>query len=256
MVLIFDEYKEAERLIKAGFSNGINYKELVIIGKYYRFNGLGIVKIRKNLILFCKKWITDFNDVKYRKLISVASRKAMLYNLRSIKNVGVTYSEIEKIQSVRDFKKQKFLFCLLVYAKALKFSTVRKKQTRSELHGYFVKIELLREIKKIAGITESFRTVQFWLNEFYLAGLLGITGKTIKVLFVSDKGPFATIVDSEDSIVSSYTNYCGGVVSYCKDCHEPYTKTGKRDIYCPTCTKKRRQMAVRNSVRRYRERNK
>jgi hypothetical protein len=47
MAMIFNEYEYAEKLLVNGFKNNIDWRDLLILAKYYRYKGLKKSQIKK-----------------------------------------------------------------------------------------------------------------------------------------------------------------------------------------------------------------
>jgi hypothetical protein len=257
--LIFDELQVVMGILENGFQGGkSNEQEMSLLAKYYRWEkGLGQKGIEKELIRFCKEHDKYFDEIDDFYQIEYCIKQAMKYRLRKVSPVIITKFEIENIKKVKDFKKQKFLFCMLVYAKALKFSGVREGPSTGELkeYGYYVKNSFLREIKSASGVRDSYEKVLFWLHDYKKLGLIKTTKrKSIRLPFGEFQGDPAFVVETETGMVDEYNKYCGGEIAYCEVCGEEVIKNSNRKKMCNKCWKDKQKELFRINSKNYRER--
>jgi hypothetical protein len=258
--LIFDEEELVGEILINGFlGNKVNYQELSLLTKYYYWiDGLRGKSLEKEILSFCEKNDKCFDKIDSACLIDLCMKKAEKYNLRAVHPIIITQKEVENIKTAKNFKKQKFLFCMLVYAKALKFSGVRSDPSTGELkdHGYHIRNSFLREIKNISGLKESYDEVLYWLHDYKKLGLIKATKRRkIHLLFGEFQGIPAFVIDTDEGMVDKYIEYCGGELIYCEKCGEEIIKTGKNMKMCKECAIEDNREKTKNRMRDVRKQN-
>ena len=118
MAIIFDEYKHVEKILNKGLETKRNNKfELQLIATYFREMGQSDSEIAENLHLFCKKYVLNYNRVKFYKIIDEKVRKSNKYKLKRAVAINITQNELDIILAEENLKCQKLMFVYLVLAK-------------------------------------------------------------------------------------------------------------------------------------------
>ena len=95
MAIIFDEYKHVEKILNKGLETKKNNKfELQLIATYFREMGQSDSEIAENLHLFCKKYVLNYNRVKFYKIIDEKVRKSNKYKLKKPIAINITQNEL------------------------------------------------------------------------------------------------------------------------------------------------------------------
>lgn len=255
---IFNEALIAENIIENGFSGkNITKREMILIAKYYMWVlGHGSAKTKTELIRFCNENSDNFNVITNSNLVNDVIRIAKKDRFKKVNSVQITFNEIGKIKSVKNFEYQKILFVFLVFAKALKFiftKTNKKASNRLQI-GYYVSNSFIPKIKKISGIRISKKKFLYILNYFFNENLIEPTYfDSNRILFVEEKGKPAIVVDNFNNIVEFYIKYCGGELYYCSNCGSEGKKIGNKKDLCYDCMVEKRREDVRENVAKHRE---
>lgn len=260
----FDEVRDAEEIIKNGFPNGIiNYGKMNLVGKYFRDNfGYGAIRLERELISFCKSQDINFNPITNADMIRRWVKSAMEYELRKIDSVMITMSEIKFFESLSNERDRKILFMTLVFAKALKMrSTRRKKVVLKTSDNYYINFDNFIDVIRLTKISR--------LNEATLADTFFNYKNIITVYYpqkklirldYADKQQMEGIVINLNNPLDQYEAIFQKrkevvLVNYCRNCGKAFEKTGSRQLYCPDCSKKRikDKQKVRMKLRRLNE---
>ena len=121
MKTVFNEKIYAENLLKDGFTDYLIWKDLLILSKYFRYNGQKRAEIKKSIIEFYKKF-SIYNETIAGAKIDNAVKKSEKYILRISPDISITKSEVEKIRSLKNYKLEKICFVMLVISRSNKIA--------------------------------------------------------------------------------------------------------------------------------------
>jgi DNA-directed RNA polymerase subunit RPC12/RpoP len=254
--IFVDEIAMAKRILENGFINGNggrNYWDLLCLGKYYKSLGMGEIRIKKALGDFCKSQIINsdevdaFYDARYIKTVMP---KIMSTDEWKPIPVQITLSELDAIRSIKNFRWQKVLFVMLVFAKELKYRAMsgmdEDVKRRFARFGYYVADRYMGEIKEIAKVKMSNKHIM----DVVIFNLikLGLTGGAedneshiTPLYFVNDHDVPTLVIDDFEHILEYYVDWIGGTeIFHCADCGQECEKTGNKTQRCPSCAKKRK----------------
>lgn len=243
--IIFNEHKEAERILSEGLSRNLKY-ELSLLAKYYREKKYGFTRIKSELIDFC--WKQNINPVLYNKLLDGAVNSARKYKLRNVDvKVSITEKEISAIRYL-DRELAQILFVFLVVAKYEKYNSIKVNQNKPESLGYYC-WHTFEDILKLAKVNK--RKADVEKLKYKLDGELGLISATLisesnwKINFADDESRPIILVDNLDDILS-FLPY------YCKICGKEIQQMKKNTNICDSCYITKKRETVRLSVRKYR----
>lgn len=258
----YNEKLYAERLLEEGFLTKYIAYELKILVKYAKQVGKLSVKDRKILIYdFCEKYITNFNRVKYFKIINSALRYGSkgINKLIVISSISVTDKEIEYINEleIEEYYK-KVLFTLMIKIKLNKELCLQKFNNASEFNFFGGKVELYKEIKQISKIPNTY-DINILINDLSNMGYIDVRHRgRINLLFVDN-------IESSENIIFEVTNFYSigyyfdlwnksNNVIKCENygCNEIFKKKNNRHKYCPTCWKEIDKKQTRLRVQKHR----
>ena len=107
-LIIFDEVAISKNVLKNGFTDSqFNWSEALLAAKQMVSFGYGEQKTKKALISFCEKNDPFFNYVRNRKVLGKIVKRAISGEMRMTGEVTIYRSEIDKISTIRNFRKQK-----------------------------------------------------------------------------------------------------------------------------------------------------
>jgi hypothetical protein len=246
--MIFYEKEYAEILLESGFSSFMNFEELSLLAKYFKYEGKNNTQIKKSLVNFCIKFCPDFNEVLSRSKIDNAIKNSQKYGIRLEMEINVNHDEIETIKNFGDYKKQKILFVMLVMAKYFKYNntrlTVKKNNEYSE---YFYTNYKFIDILKIAKVNIGKVERMNILYDLEQSGLITTTATgDFKINFICEDSEAEITVDNLDDIISFYPVYC-------EKCGKIIKNKSKMHNLCEECYDEHRKNSIKINVRKYRQ---
>jgi len=251
--MIFYEEKYAKQLLKNGLSSFMNYIDLSILAKYFRYMGQNKKQIEKSLIEFCKNFNPDFNEILSRGKIERVVKLTDEYGLRFPMDIIVTKDEMNIIKNFGDYNRQKILFVMLVVAKYLKYNDTKlEKKDCEKINDFFVNISFIN-ILKLAKVNVSKMEKKQIIYDLEQSKLIASkrnrkknrSGIYYRVDFVSEDSDAEIVVKDMEDIISFYPFYC-------KNCGKKIEKPKRRNI-CDECYKDRSRNLTKNRVKKYRD---
>lgn len=238
--MIFCEKTYAENLLKNGFSKFMSYNDLAILARYYRFLGKNKTQIYDDLIDFCKKHNSDFNEVLSFKKIKNAIKTTDKYSLRIGSDTNITKVEMQKILELSDYKIQKVLFIMLAlskYFKQHKTNIKEKKETKYSNNFYVNEkfTNILRMAKVNLSKAKRLEMMQFLEEAGYITTTL--VG-SFKINFVDIYSPIEIEILDIDNAISFFPFYCKSCgikyipiirnrVGLCNTCYQEFVRNKK-----------------------------
>ena len=115
----FDDRKDIEGKIASNYVNQDNPEETIRDLARYNHHILGMKKEDNYdaILAYMSQNCSDFYEEKYFKIIYRNIASAKKYKFRSVDPVVITKSEMDKISSLNDIRKEKIAFVLLAIAK-------------------------------------------------------------------------------------------------------------------------------------------
>jgi ribosomal protein L20A (L18A) len=115
----FDDKKDIESKMTSNYVNQENPEETIRDLARYNFHILGMKKEDNYdaILRYMIKNCDDFYEEKYFKIIYRNIASAKKYKFRNVKPVVITKSEMDRITSLSDIRKEKIAFVLLAVAK-------------------------------------------------------------------------------------------------------------------------------------------
>jgi hypothetical protein len=250
--IIFYEYEYCEEIIKNGVKK-ITQKDLNLLSAYWKYKGESTEQIRKNIEEFCLKTDKNFNIIQSYKIIKRALRYCQNNILRFPTPITITKQEIISIQSVNDYKKEKFLFAMIVCAKFFKAHPSRKKITRSKYSDMLYSNNKIKDIQEIAGVKFSGKYWKELKHEFTLQGLISPTivgSKRWAIGFNDDNSEPCLVIEDYRNIISYYQQYSGENMTECINCNVLIAKKSNRHSMCFRCWKNKKKEFDRNYIKK------
>lgn len=200
----YNELNYAENILENGFITKYIRYELKILAKYYKYNDMKYKQIEEKLYEFCNKYIPEFDEVKYFRLINHVMNyvRKKTSKLIMIDNIPITKSEFSYIDNI-DFQyhHKVFLFCLLVKFKLNKtlFQYGNDKEYVNNLFSHEDKKQ--REVFLMTQLPKNKFDLSDIIKDLYDAGILDVldSGK-LKLNFldsiIDDDSPVFINVDT------------------------------------------------------------
>lgn len=243
------------------------------------------------ILNYMTKYCSDFYEEKYFKIIYRNIASAKKYKFRSVNPVVITKSEINKIVSLNDIRKEKIAFVLLAIAKY--YNNVSDDNN----NRMYISIS---DLFKLARVAIPCKERAGYLHFAYQEGILvehTFVGTNLKIVGFVDNDSEPVIELSEDDykeLAYAYLNYKNGGYKHCKGCGKLFkmhknspgrlyckecgqteetnefkaikcvdcgedlvvSKFDTETCRCEDCYKEHRRQAVRENVRRFRDKNK
>lgn len=232
----FDDRKDIESKISCNYANQENPEETIRDLARYNYHILGMKKednydaILRYMINNCN----DFYEEKYFKVIYRNITSAKKYKFRSVNPVVITKSEIDKIISLNDIRKEKIAFVLLAVAKY--YNNVSDDNN----NRMYISVSDLFKLSRVAiPCKERASYLSFAYNE----GLLvehSFVGTNLKIVGFIDNNSEEVLRLNEDDykeLAYAYLNYKKGGYKHCKNCGRLFKmhKNAPGRLYCKEC---------------------
>ena len=234
---IFDEEKEAERIIAEGFPKGkIDYGDMYLVSKYFREKeNLGELRLEKRLIEFCKMYDGNFNPVKNKTELGKWITSALNYNLRKVTSILISEKDVEFLKTIENNRDRKLLFMTLVFSKAIKEGNTRRKETSYEKSdNYYLRYGNFKDIVRMAelnNISEAkFARILYNYKDLFM--FYNPEKELIKLEFVDLEMAKEIVIDNLDNPMLSYQEIFGKNMTYCLICGEEIHKKSNRQLSC------------------------
>ena len=243
MNIIFNEYNYALKLLDQGFSSYMNWRDLAILSRYYRYIGLEDFEIRINLVKFCLKFFPEYNEIRNGYHLDNAIRNSRKNKLKISKGVMITKSELNSIRNENNYRYEKILFAMLVLAKN------SKAHSNSTCGEYFVN-QNFSAIVSIAKVYVNKEERENIKHQLFLDGMFKdwepnkVTNNSgidsFCLAFVNDNSGSAIFIPPE--YMNDYMLY---FPRYCKLCGKPI-ENNYRQEYCLDCRQNMSKEIKRN----------
>lgn len=209
MKILFDEISFAENTLKSGFTKYMSTNTLKILAKYYFYLGGNAETVKTDLQNFCKRFDENYNETLWEEKILNAIKYAKKEKIKIPLTVYITKSEIEKIKTIKDYKYEKVLFCLLVYSKYNKQNY--EKNHNKVVENYFANITT-PEILKIAKVfltrkEQDEMNRYFQLNHFLSYNITPEEGGYV-IHYADENSDVEIEINEFIDIVKYYPPYC------------------------------------------------
>ena len=225
-MIIFDEKKYAENLIKNGYKN-IKYIAMdnIILVKYWKSKGISENEIKNKLRLFMVKFQELFNDniIKYK--LNSAMNVGMKYELLTDVCVGITQKEIEQIQTLETIELQRMMFILLVVWR-FKGSPKRFRISNTDLIN-------------LSGIKVNGNTFWDYIHQMTKTKILSMIEYKFKSYYqfnIEECEKIVLHIDKFNNVIDYYMNIVEPEkYMLCEKCSIPFLPTNNSQKYCRSC---------------------
>ena len=241
-MMIFDEERYAINLLING-THGyyIKWHDLLILSKYFRFKNKKESEIREELINFCIRNNSEFNEVVFEDSISSAIAKSKKQYLKLGHSVIVNKSEIESIRTLNNYIYEKILFTMLV------ISRFNKTANHSCSSNYYINYNFAT-ILPVAKVYVS-KTERNYIKHYFFEQKMieAVTPNTryyingrdnFKILYANDNsGSYVSVPDPYESayFYPIFCEVCGKEIekkyrqkhNMCNNCYLDHKNRGK-----------------------------
>lgn len=235
----FNDRADTECKISSCYVNQENPEETIRDLARYNYHVLGLDKEDNYDAIL--KYMTangsDFYEEKYFQIIYRNVASAKKYKFRDVAPVLITRSEMDKISSLNDIRKEKIAFVLLAVAKY--YNNV----SADNNNRLYMSIS---DLFKLARVAIPCKERASYLNFAYKAGILTehmFVGTNLKIVaFVADDTDVVMTLGEDDykELAYTYLNYKSGGYKRCKSCGRLFKmhKSSPGRLYCKECGQK------------------
>ena len=260
MVTKYDELGYAEHILKKGFVTKYKRYELTLLVKKFAKDGLDKNQINKELVKFCKKFLEDYTEIGYYKIISSVISKGFKESLVVLNNITITNKELKYISNldISDEYKRILLAFILNNKISTEITTSRNPEYKNK-YIFNGNKKTYANIKKMANIPQRinisdaiFEMSQLGLFKPFMRG-------NIELSFIKDieiaEDIFCKLSPYElDSVDLIWRAWNGDEkIGTCEECGRFIEITGNRTIYCKSCSDKKERENTKNRVKKHRK---
>lgn len=232
----FDDKKDIESKMFNNYVNKDNPEDTIRDLARYNYHILGMKKEDNYdaILSYMTKNCSDFYEEKYFKVIYRNIASAKKYKFRSVDPVLITKSELDKITSLNDIRKEKIAFVLLAVAKY--YNNVSSDNN----NRMYISIS---DLFKLARVSIPCKERASYLHFAYQEGILVehmFVGTNLKIVgFVNDDDESVIELGENDykELAYAYLNYKNGGYKHCKSCGRLFKmhKNSPGRLYCKEC---------------------
>lgn len=232
----FNDKLNIEAKISNNYVNQENPEETVRDLARYNHHVLGMNKEDNYdaILAYMTKNCRDFYEEKYFQIIYRNIASAKKYKFRDVAPVVITQSEMQKINSLNDIRKEKIAFVLLAVAKY--YNNVSPDNN----NRLYISIS---DLFKLARVSIPCKERANYLHFAYEEGILTehmFVGTNLKIVaFASNDEDVAMTLMEDDykELAYAYLNYKNGGYKRCKSCGRLFKmhKNSPARLYCKEC---------------------
>ena len=214
----FNEERDIRNVVEFGNVNSLSiHKAIWNAALYYtQIEPVDKKIIFNTVVKFMEQHYSDFKYEGYVRAINKCINDVKKYRIKNIDSIKIKKSEMNKIQSLNDIKKEKIAFVILALAKYFNAAYENEKD------NFYAKTS---EIFKFARISIPVRERDYYLRFAYEEGILkpnySIGNNAYTAAFVSHNDEEIVLELNESDyleIAYTYLNYKNGGYKRCKAC--------------------------------------
>ena len=214
----FNEERDIRNIVESGNVDSLSiHKAIWNAALYYtQIKPVDKKVIFDTIVKFMEQHYSDFKYEGYVRAINKCINDVKKYKIKNIDSIKITKSEMNKIQSLNDIKKEKIAFVVLALAKYFNAAY------ENERDNFYAKTS---EIFKFARISIPVRERDYYLRFAYEEGILkpnySIGNNAYTAAFVSHSDEEIVLKLNESDyleIAYTYLNYKNGGYKRCKTC--------------------------------------
>lgn len=237
--LKFNDKSDIESKISSNYVNQVNPEETIRDLARYNYHILGMKKEDNYdaILNYMTRNCNDFYEEKYFKIIYRNIASAKKYKFRNVSLVAITKSEIDKIISLNDIRKEKIAFVLLAVAKY--YNNVSSDNNNRMYMS-------MSDLFKLSRVSIPSKERAAYLHFAYEEGILvehTFVGTNLKIIGFIDNDSDVVLELNEDDykeLAYTYLNYKNGGYKHCKSCGRLFKmhKSEPGRLYCKECGRK------------------
>lgn len=242
----FNDKVDIEHKIVSNYVNQENPEETIRDLARYNYHILGMKKEDNydSILRYMRDNCPDFYEEKYFKIIYRNIASAKKYKFRDVAPVIITQSEIDKITSLHDIRKEKIAFVLLAIAKYYNNVSLDN-NNRMYLS--------MSDLFKLARVAIPCKERATYLHFAYEDGILTehtFVGTNLKIVTFVDNDSDVVMELGEDDykeLAYTYLNYKNGGYKHCKNCGRLFKmhKSEPGRLYCKECGQNEENVEVK-----------
>lgn len=235
----FNDKLDIESKISSNYVNQVNPEETIRDLARYNYHILGMEKEDNYdaILNYMTRNCNDFYEEKYFKIIYRNIASAKKYKFRNVSLVAITKSEINKIISLNDIRKEKIAFVLLAVAKY--YNNVSSDNNNRMYMS-------MSDLFKLSRVSIPSKERAAYLHFAYEEGILvehTFVGTNLKIIGFIDNDSDVVLELNEDDykeLAYTYLNYKNGGYKHCKSCGRLFKmhKSEPGRLYCKECGQK------------------
>lgn len=235
----FNDKADIERKIFTNYVNQENPEETIRDLARYNHHIMGMKKEDNYdaILNYMTRNCADFYEEKYFKIIYRNIASAKKYKFRNVASVIITKSEIDKITSLNDIRKEKIAFILLATAKY--YNSVSPDNNNRMYMS-------MSDLFKLARVAIPSKERASYLHFAYEDDILiehTFVGTNLKIVGFVDNDSEEVMALGEDDykeLAYTYLNYKNGGYKHCKGCGRLFKihRSTPGRLYCKECGQK------------------
>ena len=235
----FNDKTDIESKMSNNYVNQDNPEETIRELARYNYHVLGMKKEDNYdaILAYMTKNCPDFYEEKYFKTIYRNILSAKKYKFRDVAPVVITKSEMDRITSLNDIRKEKIAFVLLATAKY--YNNVSADNNNRMYMS-------MSDLFKLSRVAIPCKERASYLHFAYEDGILTehtFVGTNLKIVsFVDNDGDIVMELGEDDykELAYTYLNYKSGGYKKCKSCGRLFKmhKNEPGRLYCKECGQK------------------
>ena len=230
----FNEERDIRNIIESGNVDSLStHKAIWNAALYYTQIEPVDKKIVFDMIVqFMEQHYSDFKYEGFVRAINKCINDVKKYKIKNIDSIKITKSEMDKIKSLNDIKKEKIAFVILALAKYFNDAYDNQKD------NFYAKTS---EIFKFARVSIPVKERDYYLRFAYEDGILkpnySIGNNAYTAAFVSHNDDDVVLELNESDyleIAYTYLNYKNGGYKRCKECGRwfKFSSSKPNEQYC------------------------
>lgn len=206
---VFDEEKEAEKIVLNGFNGFIDYSKMYSVAKYFRQAfGYGAVRLERELIFFCTEQDKNFNPIVEAEYIKKWVSSALKYKLTKIDNITISSEEVAVIKKIKTHSEKRVIFATLIISKASKkrYSSKTDKDKLQTSDSYYVNYGNLLNIARLSKVTGmgEVKVARIFNKHNHLFTFYSAEKELVRLEFVSKTTDNAYIIEDLTLFIEYY----------------------------------------------------
>jgi len=250
MSIIFNEYEYAKEKLETGFKKFICWNDLLILAKYFRYEGYDSSEIRQKLMNLSIAYESNYNDINSGDRLDRAVKKSEKQSLKFPSEVYITENEIEKIRSIKNYKYEKILFVMLVVSRNNKMSYKNNGELYfiNENFSYILSLAKVYATKNEGDFIKHYLYSEGMIEAMYPNNKYFFYGRdNFKLLYADANSPVKFIIKDLDNMLFYYKPVC-------EICGKEM-EIRKRRKTCDSCYQEIRKNMKKNWIKNSRNKN-